>query len=98
MIPSDLEMRAKLDELASMDALFVLGLKEHTDKAKLQCRIVGWTESSSSNEMLYYARILAAFSYGLHAMGPADLEPKAAQLLSIASNLVDQVAKARANA
>lgn len=90
MIPAELDIKAKLDELANMNALFVVGLKEHTDKAKMQCRMVAWADMLTVQEMLFFSRLLFAFGIGLHLAGPADMQDKAEELLGTAKHLLAQ--------
>ena len=100
MMPSGLDIKARLAELAElaeMNALLVVGVKEHGEQRKMQVRIVAMADDPTSSEMRHFARILAALGMGLKVVGPQDLQGEADRLLGLAKSLHD-MAKEKAQA
>lgn len=96
MIPAQIDIALRFAEVSKMHALLVIGVSEYQDKKLLPGRALAFaTDELTTNEKLFYSRVLAAVSFGLRTMGPKEMHPQADQLLAAATGLVDEVAKSR---
>lgn len=89
MMHVDADIKTRLGEFAEMNALLVVGVKEHDEQRKMEVQTVAMAADPTSSELRHFARIIAALGMGLKVVGPQDLQGKADRLLGLAKSLHD---------